>query len=201
MKILITMLLAAMLGSAPGQTPRQTPPASATEAMYRAAADSAEKKLQHLRTNGAKSRPDQTPTVLTEREINSYFAAGRVELPKGVRRVQFTGTPGIIDAVTSVDFDEITANQPISPIWKELFSGIHDVHVVAHGQGSGGRATIHTDSVDIDGVPVPRVALQYFINKYVRPKYPEVGLDSTFTMPYKVDTATVGDHQLTLTQK
>ncbi len=201
MKLLITILAAAVLGTLPGQAPRQTPPASGTEAMYRAAADSAEKKFKHIEENGAKSKPDQTPTILTEREINAYFAAGRVQLPKGVRRVQFTGTPGVIDTVTSVDFDQITQNQPISPIWKELFSGIHDVHVVAHGQGSGGRATIHTDSVDIDGVPVPRMALQYFINKYIRPKYPDVGLDTTFTMPYRVDIAIVGDHQLTLTQK
>ncbi len=201
MKLPITILLAAALASGPGQAKRQAPPASATEAMYRAAADRAEKKLQHIRENGAKSRPNQTPTVLTEREINAYFAAGRVDLPKGVRRVQFTGTPGVIDTVTSVDFDQITANQPINPLWKQLFSGIHDVRVVAHAQGARGRATIHTDSVEIDGIPVPRIALQYFINKYVRPRYPEVGLDTTFTMPYRVDLAMVGDHQLTLTQK
>ncbi len=201
MNTLPTILLAAIVASAPGQASKQAPPASSTEAMYRAAADSTEKKLQHIRQNGAKSKPDQTPTVLTEREINAYFAAGRVQLPKGVRRVQFTGTPGVIDTVTSVDFDQITEGRPISPLWKELFSGVHDVHVVAHGQGGGGRATIHTDSVDIDGIPVPRMALQYFVDKYIRPKYPDVGLDTTFTMPYRVDTATIGDHQLTLTQK
>jgi hypothetical protein len=201
MKFSLALAFAAAL-AAPAQVPRQNPPASGTEAVYRSAADSCARKLEHIRENGARTRPDPAPTILSEREVNAYFAAGRVQLPKGVRRVQFTGHPGVIDTVASIDFDQITANQPsISPIWRALFSGVHDVHVVAHAQGSGGRARIHTDSVDIDGVPVPRIALRYFIDKYVRPKYPNLGLDSTFTMPDRVDMATVGDHQVTLTQK
>jgi len=45
------------------------------------------------------------------------------------------------------------------------------------------------------------MALQYFLDRYVRPKHPEVGLDSVFELPERIDTATVGDHQLFLTQK
>lgn len=200
MKSVFAIVLGAAV-VATAQAPRQTAPASGTEAMYRSAADSCERKLQHLRDNGAKSQPDQSATALSEREINAYFDAGRVQLPKGVRRVSFIGRPGVIDATATVDFDQITASRRSSNPLLQLFSGVHDVHVVAHAQGSGGRATIHTDSVDIDGVTVPRIALQYFLNKYVRPKYPEVGLDTNFLMPYRIGLATVGDHQLTLTQK
>ncbi len=200
MKFALTVILGAALLTV-AQAPRQSAPASGTEAMYRSAADSCERKLQHIRENGAKSRPDETPTVLSEREINAYFDAGRVQLPKGVRRVQFIGRAGVIDSTATIDFDQITASQRSSNPLLKIFSGVHDVHTVAHAEGSGGRATVHTDSVDIDGVTVPRIALQYFLDKYVRPKYPEVGLDTTFTMPYRIDLAKVGDHQLTLTQK
>ncbi len=199
MKALATALFAAVLVFA--QAPKQAPPASATEQMYRSAADSAQRKLDRIRSNGAKSKPDQTPTVLTEREINSYLMSGRVKLPTGVRSVQFIGDPGVIRTTAVIDFDRITAQQRSNNPLLQLFSGVHDVHVTSHGQASGGRATLHTDSVDIDGIPVPRIALQYFLDKYVRPKYPEVGLDSTFTLPYRIDTATVGSHQLTITQK
>ncbi len=200
MKFVLTIIAGAALAIF-AQAPRQSAPASGTEAMYRAAADSCARKLQHLRENGAKSHPDQSPTVLTEREVNAYFDAGRVQLPKGVRHVTFIGRPGVVDATASVDFDQITASQRSSNPLLKLFSGVHDVHVVAHAQGSGGRATIHTESVDIDGVTVPRIALQFFLDKYVRPKHPEVGLDTTFEMPYRIDLAIVGDDQLTLTQK
>ena len=57
------------------------------------------------------------------------------------------------------------------------------------------------EALDLDGTTIPRVALQFFIDRYIRPKHPEVGLDSVFTLPARIDTATVGDHQLILTQK
>jgi hypothetical protein len=55
--------------------------------------------------------------------------------------------------------------------------------------------------VSIDGVEIPRMALEFFVSKYITPKYPNVGLDSQFKLRDKVDTATVGYHKLTVTQK
>jgi hypothetical protein len=43
--------------------------------------------------------------------------------------------------------------------------------------------------------------LQSFVEKFLQPKYPYVGLDSRFSLKEKIDTATVGDHKLTVTQK
>jgi hypothetical protein len=53
----------------------------------------------------------------------------------------------------------------------------------------------------MDGVTVPRAALQFFLERYITPKYPEVALDTSFRLPYKIDLAIVGDQQLTITQK
>ncbi len=202
MRVLVSLLFAAAL-AAPAQAPRQSPAGSATEQMYRAAAASAARKLEHIRANAAKAHPDQTPTVLTEREVNAYLdsRAGYVDLPNGVRSVQFTGTPGVIRATTVVDFDRITQQRGTQNPLMALFTGVHDVHVTAHAYAAGGQAQIHTDAVDIDGIPVPRMALQYFLDKYVRPKHPEVSLDTTFKLAYKIDIAQVGEHQLTITQK
>ena len=47
-------------------------------------AESLQRKLNHIEQNGKRSHPDPTPTVMTEDEINDYFATGRVELPQGV---------------------------------------------------------------------------------------------------------------------
>jgi hypothetical protein len=43
--------------------------------------------------------------------------------------------------------------------------------------------------------------LELFVEKYLQPKYPNIGLDSEFDLPYKIDTAVVGRNQLTVTQK
>ncbi len=193
------MLLALLLALAAGF--QQKPAGSATEQMYRSAAASAERKLQHIQENGRRTRPDQTPTVLTENEVNAYFASGKVRLPQGVKSVVFHGNRGVIDAVARVDFDEITAARRSANPLLMLFRGVHDVRVVANAQASGGTAEVHVQSVEIDGVTVPRRALEYFIDRYIKPKYPEVGLESRFKLSHRIDTATVGNGELTVTQK
>jgi hypothetical protein len=82
-----------------------------------------------------------------------------------------------------------------------MFSGVHDVAVTAHGSGSGGIGTVHIDSVALDGVTIPDFALQMFINRYVKPKHPNLGIDSSFHLPDRIDTAVVGKHIVTVTQR
>ena len=179
----------------------QSPPASATEAMYRAAAQSADRKFRHIESNGKSSHPDTTPTVLTEREVNAYMSSGKVVLPKGVSRLRFSGSAGTVTTNALVDFDKVTEGKRSSSALMALFSGVHDVQIAAHAQGTGGQGRVHIDSVSIDGLPVPRVALEYFASKYIKPKYPNLGLDSQFALPDRINTASVGDHILTITQR
>ncbi|MGH9522306.1 MAG: hypothetical protein ACRD3E_07220 [Terriglobales bacterium] len=180
----------------------QRPPASQTERMYQFAAESAQRKFQHIIANSRRNPPDQTPTVLLEREINAYVNDSKyIKLPTGVQSVRFHGRPGVIDAVARVDFDQITASRRESNPLLMLFSGVHDVHVVANAQASGGRGRVEIQNVDIDGVSVPRMALEFFISHYLTPKYPEVGMTSTFNLGYRVDTARIGNGTMMITQK
>ena len=73
--------------------------------------------------------------------------------------------------------------------------------VQAHAHGSGGQGIVQVDTVSLDGVEIPRFVLQLFVEKYLQPKYPNIGLDSRFALPDRIDTATVGRHKLTITQK
>ena len=197
MKALTVWVLIAV--SLAAQQPRR--PASQTEAMYQSAAASADHKFQHIEENGARSTPDEQPTTLTEREINAYLASGKVALPTGVKSVRFSGRPGVVEATARVDFDQIKESRPNPNPLLSLFSGVHDVHAVAKAEGSGGRGRTEIESVDIDGTTVPRIALEYFVSKYITPKYPEVGMTSTFELPNRIDTAVVGQATLTITQK
>lgn len=178
----------------------QTKPA-ATDKQSALLADQAAKKLAHVQRNGTLAKPDQSPTVLTQEELNAYFAEGRVKLPKGVKNLRFLAEPGVITANTEVDFDQVRAGQSSSNPLLSVFTGVHDVQGVAHGSGSGGVGRVQIESIAIDGVKVPRFALEMFVDKFIRPKYPQVGVDSQFKMPARVDVAVVGDKTLTLTQK
>lgn len=158
-------------------------------------------KLHRLEANGAASTPDQTPTEFSEQEINSYFASNQVQLPEGVQSVRFQGQPGAITANTRVDFDKLKAGQMSGNPLLSMFSGVHDVIVTAHAHGAGGKGYVNVDTVTLDDVEIPRFVLEAFVEKYLQPKYPQIGLDSTFLLPDHIDIAEVGLHKLIVTQK
>jgi hypothetical protein len=164
-----------------------------------AAVSSMEQKLQGIHRNAA--APDGSTTELTEQEINAYIAAGKIQLPVGVKSVVFQGKPGVVTATTRVDFDQVKAGRVSANPLLAIFSGDHDVVIVAHASGSGGQGVLHVDSVVLDGVEIPRFVLQLFVEKYLQPKYPEIGLDSRFALPERIDTAVVGERRLVLIQR
>lgn len=162
---------------------------------------SMEHKLQHLEANAAATPVDTSPTDFSENEINAYFAAGKVDLPEGVQAVKFQGQPGVITGTARVDFDVIKAGRSSMNPLLSVFTGVHEIVVAAHAQGGGHEGVVHVDSVALDGVEIPRFVLQSFVEKYLQPKYPEIGLDSRFSLSQKIDTASVGEHRVTVTQK
>ena len=176
--------------------PQQTVSTAASPAVR-----SLERKLEHIESNAERSTPDSTPTVLTEEEVNAYVNSGAVKLPKGVQRVHLEGMPGAITADAQVDFDQITqGSRSMNPLLL-LFSGVHQVQVATHAHGGRGVGYVHVDRVALDGAEVPPIALEFFIDRYLKPKHPEIGLDSRFPMPDRIDSAVVGHHQVTVVQK
>ena len=175
--------------------------ASHTQATYDAAAHSAQRKFDHIEQNGKLAHPDSTPTVLTEREINAWFSSGQADLPQGVRNLKLQADPGAIHGTADVDFDQVTGGRYSANPLMALFSGVHQVTADAHAQGANGVGQVHIDSVSLDGVAVPRMALEYFVDRYIHPKYPDLGIDSRFKLPSKIDRADVGSHEVTVVQR
>lgn len=162
---------------------------------------SAERKIEHIKANGRSPHPNQTPTIFTEAEVNAYLASDNVRLPVGVESVKLEGEDGVITGNARVDFDRIREGTHSSNPLLSIFSGIHDVVVVAHAHGAQGRGHVHVDSVSIDDMEVPHFVLQLFVDKFLTPKYPDLGIDSQFAMADRIDSAAVGTHELTIVQK
>lgn len=184
---LVLLISSCILGQQPGSEHRL--------------AASLQRKLDYIQQNGKRAHPDQRPTVMTEEEINDYMASGHVKLPQGVKKVTFEGQSGVMTGVATIDFDEIRAGQRSSNPLLSIFNGTHVVRVEADAAAAGGIAKVHVRTVSLDGVNVPRIALEYFINKYLKPKYPNVGMDSEFQLQDRIDMAIIGYHKLTITQK
>jgi len=188
----LLIFLCAALWAAPN-------PASAKD---HAALARCERKLDHIEANGRAVHPNQTPTVLTEQELNAYLASDQIALPAGVESVKLEGEePGIVNGTARIDFDKVRAGVRSSNPLLEIFSGIHEVVVNTHAHAAGGQGYVHVDAVFLDGIEVPRFVLELFVEKYLETKKPQIGLDSRFALPDRIDRASVGQHQITLTQK
>jgi len=166
-----------------------------------AAADSMQRKIDDIEVNSRRTPPRAATTEFSEKEINAYFAERRLKMPDGVRSVVFQLSPGEVTASSHVDFDQLTKGRSSSNPLLLLFSGMHDVQVEANASGEQGTAHISVQSVAIDGVPVPRMALKLFLEKYVQPKYPNVKLDGDYRLPARIQSVVISDDKGIVTQK
>jgi hypothetical protein len=164
-------------------------------------AQSFQKKLDYLERN-AKAKPVQhRSTQLNADEANAWFREGGYKLPQGVQKVVFHSQSDTIIANATVDFDEVKQGKHnLNPLLS-VFSGVHDVEVTATASAQNGQGHVTIQTVSIDGVGVPHLALETFVKRYITPKYPGVGLDNSFAMPDRIDTATVGHDYVLLTQR
>ena len=175
---------------------------SRAEQAHSEAFQSARQKFQWIEHNGESATPSTAPTVLIAREWNAYLNEGGVKLPDGLDRIRILSEPGIAHGEADIDFDRLTANRTKSNPLLYLFTGKHRVNVNAHARAANGIGTVHVDSVFFDGVEIPRLALEYFSSRYLRPKYGNaVGLDSKFALHNRIDTAIIGNNQVTITQR
>jgi hypothetical protein len=162
---------------------------------------SMQQKLEYIETNADRQPPAPKPTPITTEEFAAWLNGGGVTLPAGISDVQFSSVPAVITANARVDFDKLTAGVKSANPLLSIFSGVHDVVVTAQASGAQGTGSVRVESMTIDGVKVPRMAMQYAVDKYLKPKYPNVGLNSTFKLPARIDVAVVGNNVVTVTQK
>ena len=168
---------------------------------HTAAYQSMQRKISHLEQNTAKPQPDPNPTEITEDEANAYLNEGGVKLPKGVSQVHLVAQAGTLDGLAKVDFDAITESKRSANPLLSLFSGMHDVRIVAQASGAGGTGNVKVQSVYLDGIEVPQMALEFFAERYITPKYPDVGVNSTFKLPLRIEAAVVERGKVRLVQR
>lgn len=177
----------------------QDAPSKATH--FSPAAQRCQNKFDFLERNATAKPVQRRSTQINADELNAWFREGGYKLPQGVQKVIFHGQPDTIQANATVDFDAVKeGKRNLNPLLS-IFSGVHDVEVTATSSAQNGQGHVNIQTVSIDGVGVPRMALELFVNKYLKPKYPNVGLENDFEMPYRIDSATIGNDNALLTQK
>jgi hypothetical protein len=164
--------------------------------------DRAAQKFAWISANAKQAEPSTRPTVLTAGEWNAYLNEGGVKLPTGLTAVRISSEPSLAHGDAEVDFDRLTANRTRNNPLLALFTGRHHVSVTASLSASHGSGTVRVQSVFFDGVEIPRFALDYFASRFLRPQYGSaIGMNATFPLGHRIDAATVGNNQVTLTQR
>ena len=125
---------------------------------------------------------------VTEAELESYVLYKlRDDIPARMDSIDVQLTPGAIAADTQMTFTNSTGNTVVD----SLVNGTHNLFVKGKLSGANGEGKFDLDSVKVDGIPVPKVLIETLINKYVKPKYPEVDLKEPFELPWQIDRITI----------
>ena len=137
--------------------------------------------------------------TLSPQELNAYV---REELPKtvpdGIREPKLELGSGSATGSALVDFVKLRKAQGKAPGWlmRQLLAGEHPVTVVARIQSSGGRATAEVQSVEISGMTIEGRMLDFLIQNYLLPYYPEAKIGQPFELNHRMDRLDIKPNQV-----
>ena len=165
-------------------------PVSAQNDVSARTAEVLDKKIERVKAAGkAGSRPNRETVEVSEVELESYVLHGlRDDIPARVDSVDVQLTEGAISADTKLTFPSNSTGTSMVDI---LLAGTHSFFVKGKFAASGGQGRFDLQDVRVDGIPVPTILVESLIERYVKPKYPDVNIREPFTMPWGIESLTI----------
>lgn len=138
-------------------------------------------------------RPGATVS-LTVSEINAYVRAEAASaIPQGFRNIViFLPAAGRATGEGIVDFSKLGSPQSArSWLWRWLLEGERPVSVAVSVESGGGSAVVRIERVEISGVPVEGRALEFLLDTFVRPRYPDAKIGEPFALRHNMEAVLV----------
>ncbi len=128
---------------------------------------------------------------LPANELNAYVQVEMREVaPQGVRdpKIELGGN-GIATGRAMINFLKIQNTRGAEPNWlvKKLLDGEREVAVTAKIASAAGKATVYVQRVEISGIPVEGATLDFLIENYLLPNYPNAKINRPFDLRYKME--------------
>lgn len=136
--------------------------------------------------------PDSEPrrVDVTETELESYVLYDlQQDIPARVESVDVQLTPGAVGADVKLTFPpDATGNVAVDTI----LSGTHTLFVKGRlvAEDRNGRFTL--EETRLDGIPVPTILIEGLVNRFVKPRYPEVNISEPFLLPWGIRNIAIG---------
>ena len=126
---------------------------------------------------------------VSEVELESYVLFHlREDIPARIDSLKVQLTDGAVAADAKLTFPSDATGNVVMDL---LISGTHNFLIKGRIAASAKRGKFDLDSVKVDGIPVPNLLIETLINKYVKPKYPDVNLNEPFTMPWGIESLAI----------
>ena len=144
-------------------------------------------KLRLIQTGKARAGSALT---FTSGELNAY---ARSELPsivpEGVRQTRLELGNGTARGYALIDFLKIQRAGGAKTPWllEKIIEGERPVKVDAKLQSAGGKATVFLERVEISGIAVSGSTLDFLIQNFFIPLYPNARINQPFELNARVD--------------
>jgi hypothetical protein len=148
---------------------------------------SAQHKLDVIQSGKAKRG---SVFVFTLAELNAW---GREEVqrlvPEGVRNTRLQLGNGTASVFMYIDFLKVRRGKKLETGWllSKLLEGERPLRVSARIQSARGRATVHLTQVTISGIPIAGSALDFLVDTFLKPLFPDVKINQPFELHDNVD--------------
>src|SRR5262249_23101287 len=136
-----------------------------------------------------KLRPGSRLT-LTSNELNAYVINEAAEFPgHSVRDPKLQLGDGSASGSAMIDFLKLRQGTGKPPGWvmSKLLAGGRPVRGAARVRSGSGRAIVDVDRVEVSGVVIDGQMLDFLIQHYLIPQFPEAKVGQPFELAHHID--------------
>ena len=148
---------------------------------------SVKRKLDLIESD--KLRPGSR-VVLTSNELNALVVNEVAEsYAQGVRDPKVELGAGSATGAALIDFLKLrqASGKPSGWVMQKLLAGERSVRVTARIRSGSGRAVVDVERVEISGVVIDGKMLDFLIQNYLIPQFPEARIGQPFELAHHVD--------------
>jgi hypothetical protein len=139
---------------------------------------------------------------LTAAELNAWAAdEARIWAPGATRNIHLELGNGAATGTILIDFPKL--NKAVTgedPGWlmKNLFAGERPVTVRVRFESSNRRARVDVERVEVSGVPIEGATLNFLIEEWLKPTFPDVKVNQWFNLGFRINRFTVSPNAVSV---
>ena len=142
---------------------------------------------------------------ISSQELNAYVETELPAVaPSGIRKphVELQGN-NIATGSALIDFVKLRSAQgkPTNWLLRKMLEGEREVKVTTQVSSGNGTATVNLRRVEVGGLPIQGAALDFLINNYLVPNYPQAKIGRPFKLHQRVDRIEVAPGMAYVTLK